>query len=383
MADASNREELLKSIEKLQAKIDITKRLLSDEHLLDELKDKLKEVNRQQDKTFAAHPENSAAYIAHGTHMAPENFLTTSVDGKQYCPVFAKETQNELTAIRGFREQHQTENSQDNSRKYENVSEDVLQKEFKEKQKEMGLLNSRLQSALGIPPRLFGIPTKTEEGGKPVTDESGVPVPQDGSYAYSIKKCAGIIKFTEDNEPVLIGTEDKFKNFEEGTTSGHIYIVDGRKFKPEYGAGGQVTEYTTQERPELVRHLTVTPKDAMAHNAQIIMFRSDELFDDWSRRVAEKFKGGFDFNIKKDSPLMAMLAEEVRAGRAVYINATDRGMNPRVPVLRNAQAGYNVREKIEKRNNTQQGNEQTAVEKPAVRNQGNVSGMSKSSLELG
>ena len=210
---------------------------------------------------------------------------------------------------------------------------------------------------------------KKDGQGNPVIDGNGAPVPQDGSYAYAIKKCAGIIKFTEDNEPVLIGTEDKYKRFENGENSGHIYVVDGKNFKPEYAANGSITEYTAQERPRLVNHINVSPKDAMEHNAQIIVFASDKLFDDWLKKA--RSKGGFNLQINKNSTVMASLAEEVRAGRAVYINATDRGMNPRISVLTDASQSFQkqtmigakfseLKTKLEQRKSINQSQQRTA-----------------------
>ena len=171
---------------------------------------------------------------------------------------------------------------------------------------------------------MFGIPTRK--------DTLNEPIPQDGSYAYAIKKCAGVITFTDEGIPLLIGSEKKYKKFEDGENKGHIYVVKGQDFRPEYDGRGVAAEYITEQQPELVKHIEVSPKEAMAHNAQFIMFTSTEYEDKWSEN--NSFRAG----VTKDSEFMRSLAEEVKAGRAVYINATDRGVNPLIPLLEQASA---------------------------------------------
>ena len=78
----------------------------------------------------------------------------------------------------------------------------------------------------------------------------------------------------------------------------------------------------------------------MQHNGQLIMFRSEEDYNRWSA------KWHFDFKIKNGSEKMESLAEEIRAGRATYINATHRGEKPLIASLEQAQIQRTVSEHL-------------------------------------
>lgn len=189
--------------------------------IIAEAKKTLAEVNQKQEALFAAKPEDAAEYIVHGTHLAPERFLSEAA-GKSFAPVFPKETQNELNALKEISQRHPEMN-------------------------ELG--HEKLQEALEIPPRLFGIPTKRNNDGSAVRDSGLSPVPQDGSYAYAIKKCAGVICFTDDGTPLLLGLEEKYKKFEDGENKGHIYVVKGEKFRPEYDIPGWLRNILPKKNP--------------------------------------------------------------------------------------------------------------------------------------
>ncbi len=279
---------------------------MTDDELIEVAKNYLAEVNAEQKQKYTQHPEDSAKYIAHGTHISSEDFLL-KVDGSEYAPIFAKETQNELNAIK------------------------ELSLKFPELEKFSG---KELLEKLNIPARLFGIPTKK--------DTVNEPIPQDGSYAYAIKKCSSAIAFTDDGIPLLIGSERKYKKFEKGENKGHIYVVEGKDFRPEYDACGVAAEYITEQRPKLVKHIEVTPKEAMAHNTQFVVFTSPENEEKWF--LDNNVRAG----MSKDSDSVKSLAAEVSAGRAVYINASERGINPRLPLLENAELKKNEKIKTEK-----------------------------------
>lgn len=117
-------------------------------------------------------------------------------------------------------------------------------------------MGADLQKELGVPERVFGIPSKTDDNNQPVFDEKGVPVPQDGSYAYALKKCSYSINFSEENHPILIGSETRFAGFESGAKKGHIFILDGENFKPEIDKQGNILNI---QRPEMLK-LFITKK---------------------------------------------------------------------------------------------------------------------------
>ena len=56
-------------------------------------------------------------------------------------------------------------------------------------------------------------------------------------------------------------------------------------------------EYITEQQPELVKHIEVSPKESMTRNAQFIMFTSTEYEDKWSEN--NSFRAGItkDFEV--------------------------------------------------------------------------------------
>ena len=224
-------------------------------------------------------------------------------------PAFVKATQNELEAIKDF------------------LSE---RSEFVSKLKEQKI---NLDKELGIPERVFGIPTKTDDTGKVSSDKNSVPEPQAGSFAYALKKCSASICFVDNGIPLLIGFEEKYKKFEEGSLKGHIYILDGKGFEANYNKDGVATEYTLPQNANIVYHLEVTPQKAMQAGAQFIMFKTENDYEQWAQN--NKFQGSF----KSNSTYMQSLAKQIESGNAVYINATSRGILPRISVLDSAQNG--------------------------------------------
>lgn len=194
--------------------------------------------------------------------------------------------------------------------------------------KEQGI---RIDDKLGIPKRVFGIPTKVDNTGEAVYDKNGVPEPQAGSFAYALKKCSASIHLVDNGVPLLVGFEDKYKQFENGNLKGHIYILEGKGFEANYDKDGVATEYTLSKNANVVRHLDVTPEKAMQEGAQFVMFKTKEEYAQWSKD--NKFQDSF----KSDSAYMQSLAKQVEIGNAVYINATPRGVLPRLSVLEKAQ----------------------------------------------
>lgn len=116
-----------------------------------------------------------------------------------------------------------------------------------------------------------------------------------------------------------------------------------------------VAEYITEEKPELVKHIEVTPREAMAHNAQFVVFKTAEdeknFFNNHSFRL----------EVSRDGELMLALAGEIKAGRAVYINATERGLNPKIPVLETA---VQVKKQLDKVRNKLQCRDEKAENNP-------------------
>lgn len=89
---------------------------------------------------------------------------------------------------------------------------------------------------------------------------------------------------------------------------------------------------------KVLYHLKTTPQDAMEHNVQFVMFNSVEAYDKWSAKVSniEKEKGQkFETFISSDGDRISTLQEEIRQGRAVFVNAT-RGTNPKIKQLSKA-----------------------------------------------
>ena len=282
------------------------------------------------------------AYIVHGTHVDEDTFKNIylqkhpelkSASAEMMLPAFPKETQNELDAIKDLQQKFVDG--------YLKTHPESAGKQTYEVLIDAGYpMGADLQKELNIPERVFGIPSKTDKNNQPVIDEKGSPVPQDGSYAYALKKCSYSINFTEDGHPILIGSEKRFASFENGDKKGHIFILDGKNFKPEIDRQGNITEYTAAGDVKVLNHKEVTPKEVMKHNGQLIMFKSEEDYDKWSA------KGHFDFIIKNNSEKMKSLAEEIKAGRATYINATSRGEKPLIASLEQAQVQKNVSERL-------------------------------------
>lgn len=308
--------------------------------LLQKIKEALAKVNAEQAQKRQGKPQ--PAYIVHGTHVDektfqdiynqkhPEAKLTSD---EMMLPAFPKETQNELDAIRDLQQSF--------INNYTKEHPDLTDKNHYEILQAAGYpLDADLQKELNIPERVFGIPSKTDKNNQPVLDEKGVPIPQDGSYAYALKKCSYSINFTEDGHPILIGSEKRFASFENGNKKGHIFILDGKNFKPEIDKQGNITEYTATGDVKVLNHKEVTPQEVMKHNGQLIMFKSDEDYDKWSS------KGHFDFIIKNNSEKMKSLAEEIKAGRATYINATSRGEKPLIASFEQAQVQKTVSERL-------------------------------------
>lgn len=272
------------------------------------LKAEIVKLNNNQQDLRNQQNLRAPQYIAHGSHMSPEEFsekISEDVarlypNSKDILPKFSKETQNELNIIKNFREKHP----------------------------EIAQINGKeLQQRLAVPARVFGIPTTTE------FDADNNPIPQDGSYAYAIKKASASINFTEDGVPLLIGTEKGYKPFEEGTSFGHIYIAKGDSFKPEIDESGKITEYTSEENTPVFHHIKVNPKTAMQHNVQFVMFKTEQNAIDWYDSNKSKFSN----TISSTGERMQSLAHEIKEGRATYINAASRGENPKIPVLEKAE----------------------------------------------
>lgn len=308
--------------------------------LLQKIKDTLAKVNLEQEQKRQG--MSQPTYIVHGTHVDEKTFKdiynqkhpkAKLTSDEMMLPAFSKETQNELDAIRDLQQNFINNFTKTHPELTDKNPYEVLQAAGYP-------LGADLQKELGIPERVFGIPSKIDNTNQPIFDEKGVPLPQDGSYAYALKKCCYSINFTEDGHPVLIGSEKRFTDFENGDKKGHIFILDGKNFKPEIDKQGNITEYTAAGDVKVLNHQEVTPKEVMKHNGQLIMFKSDEDYDKWSSQ------GHFDFILSNDSKKMKSLAEEIKAGRATYINATNRGEKPLIASLEQAQIQKTVSEHL-------------------------------------
>lgn len=286
------------------------------EDIVQKIEDRMKEVNDEQDLIRRKNGHVSPKFVAHATHVSQDDFRVSVPDvyanlsdNVEIVPAFSKATQNELSA-------------------FKNLLSSLTVEEAKELQ---GHLPHH-------PERVFAIATKQDKDGNPVLDEKGVPIPEDGSYAYSLKKCSASINFVDGNIPLLVGFQDKYADFESGQKTGHIYIGKGDSFKAEYDSKGNITEYTSSKNMEVLYHLRTTPQEAMEHNVQFVMFNSAEAYDEWSEKVSkiEKEKGQkFETFISSDGDRISTLQEEIRQGRAVFVNAT-RGTNPKIKPLSNA-----------------------------------------------
>lgn len=299
--------------------------------LLQKIKETLTNVNLEQEQKRQG--MSCPTYIVHGTHVDEKTFIdiynqkhpeSKLASDEMMLPAFSKETQNELNAIRDLQ--------QGFINSYTKKHPELTDKQPYEILQAAGYpLGADLQKELEIPERVFGIPSKTDNANLPMLDEKGLPIPQDGSYAYALKKCSYRINFSEDGYPILIGSEKRFADFGNGNKKGHIFILDGRNFKPEINEQGNITEYTAVGDAKILNHQEVTPKEVMKHNGQLVMFKTDEDYEKWSSQ------GHFDFVLNNDSIMMKSLAEEIKAGRATYINATNRGEKPLISLLEQAQ----------------------------------------------
>lgn len=311
----SNHETIRERIEGIKSKIyqaNEVPNFIEKDKLINAIKDKLDEVNREQADIRAQKGNIFPEFVAHATHVSQDEYKENAPNvyegfssDVEIVPAFPKETQNELNAVK-----------------------DIFSSLKSEEAKQ-------LKENLPTPPkRVFAITTKVDESGKSVLDENGVPVPQDGSYAYSLKKCAASINFVDDNIPLLIGSMDKYDKFATGESKGHIYIGKGDSFKAEYDSNGNITEYTSLEDMKVIHHLKTTPKEAMEHNVQFVMFNSQKDYDNWIEKLEGK---KFETFILSSDDRITSLQEEIRHGKAVFINATSSGANPKIECLSKAQ----------------------------------------------
>ena len=268
----------------------------------------INEINQQQEIIRRSSRDVPPSFVAHASHVSQDEYRTSAShvfehfsSETEIVPAFPKATQNELSALKNLRL--------------------TLSKEENEQ------FNAPVS-----PKRVFAISTKQDDKGTPVFDENGIPVPQDGSYAYSLKKCSASICFVDDGIPLLVGFEKKYEFFESEEKKGHIYIGRGDTFKPEYDNNGNITEYTSTENMMVAYHIQTTPQEAMLHNVQFIMFNNVEDYEKWSDKV-KKTKKDFETFISSDDYMITSLQEEISSGRATYINATPRGCNPQISSL--------------------------------------------------
>ena len=273
--------------------------------------------NKRQAELRVKYGFTPPQFVAHATHVSQAEFMSSAgeifaqyPENTDLVPAFSKGTQNEFNAERSVKR-----------------SFDV------DKLMALGQLTPYLE-------RVFAIATKQDENGNPIFDAQGRPVPQDGSYAYSLKKCCASINVVDAETPLLIGFEDKYADFESGKETGHIYIGRGDNFKAEYDDNGNITEYTSDKEMVVTHHYETTPNDAMEHNVQLVMFDTEENYDRWAAEV-RKQRNKFDTFISSDDIMIKLLQEEIAAGRATFINATERGFNPKIETLQTAQEKVN------------------------------------------
>lgn len=265
--------------------------------------------NKRQAELRVKYDFKAPEFVAHATHVSQAEFKTSAgeifaqyPENTDLVPAFSKGTQNEFNAEKNIKR-----------------SFDV------DKLMALGQLTPYLE-------RVFAISTKQDENGNPIFDDKGRPVPEDGSYAYSLKECCASINVVDGKIPLLIGFEDKYADFESGKKTGHIYVGRGDNFKAEYDDNGNITEYTSDKEMVVTHHYETTPKDAMEHNVQLIMFDTEENYNRWAAEV-RKQRNKFDTFISSDDIMIKLLQEEIAAGRATYINATERGFNPKIKAL--------------------------------------------------
>lgn len=271
------------------------------------------EANKKQAELRVKYDFKAPEFVAHATHVSQEEFKSSVgelfakyPENTDLVPAFSKGTQNEFNAERSVKSRFE---------------DDKLM---------------ALGQLMPYPERVFAIATKQDDQGNPILDEQGRPVPQDGSYAYSLKKCCASINMIDDETPLLIGFEGKYADFESGKKTGHIYIGKGETFKAEYDEHGNITEYTSDKEMVVTHEYKTTPKDAMEHNVQLVMFNTEDGYDKWAAEVKNK-RDKFATFISSDDIMIKLLQEEIAAGRATYINATKRGFNPKIEALQTAQ----------------------------------------------
>jgi len=272
------------------------------------------ETNQRQVELRVKYDFTPPQFVAHATHVSQEEFkLSADKTFAQYpentdlVPAFSKGTQNEFNAEKSVKSRFDVDK-----------------------------LETLRQFAPEYPERVFAISTKQDDKGNPVLDAQGRPVPQDGSYAYSLKKCCASINMVDGQTPLLIGFEDKYADFESGKKTGHIYVGKGENFKAEYDERGNITEYTSDKEMVVSHHYETTPKDAMEHNVQLVMFDTEENYDRWAAEVRNQ-RNRFDTFIPSDDIMIKLLQEEITAGHATFINASERGFNPKIEALQTAQ----------------------------------------------
>ena len=74
------------------------------------------------------------------------------------------------------------------------------------------------------------------------------------------------------------------------------------------------------------------------------MFDTEENYDRWAAEVKNK-RDKFATFIPSDDIMIKLLQEEIAAGRATYINATERGFNPKIASLQTSQENINRTDK--------------------------------------
>lgn len=273
----------------------------NNQELIEQINARLNTKNEEMDTLNKSH-KKQAMFIMHGTHMSPEEFARVC-GSFNILPAFEKHTQNELDIVKEFK--------------------DVLSDEDIKK--------------LNIFKRVFGIEAKKDQNGNIVFDKDNAPVPQDGSYAYSLKKCSAAICFTSNGEPVLIGYEKAYSDYETERKNGYIYCLDGKNFKPEYDKDGNTFEWTSLHDETVLHVTTTTPDMAMDHNVQFIIFKSEE---DLATAMKRDKDAPFENTLAEDSTLAKQLREAIASGKATYINASSRGHNPQIKTFIQAQQTY-------------------------------------------
>ncbi len=281
----------------------------------DKIEKAIDEVNKEQESISQQKGYSPFEFVAHATCVSQDEFKASvpevyerASSNTEIVPAFSKATQNEL-----------------------NVCKNILSALSKDE-----LIGLR-KNMPKFPARVFAIATKQDNKGNNLFDEKGMPIPQDVSYAYSLKKCSACICMVDTDIPLLVGFKEKYVDFEEGKKRGHIYIGKGDTFKPEYDNDGNVTELTSTDNMQVVYHIETSPQDAMQHNVQFVMFNKEEDYEKWAEKV-KKREENFETFISSDSYKITSLQEEILNGRATFINATFGGCNPKISSLTKATA---------------------------------------------